>query len=75
MSRLGPAEMKMFGNITKMLPQNRAASRHVMGALVQYYQVRYMYERGSFWEPHLAPDAGAIWQNQRDTRAAAPVLA
>jgi hypothetical protein len=75
MSRLGSAEMRMFGNIMKMLPQNRAASRHVMGALVQYYQVRYMYERGSFWEPHLASDAGATWQRQRDNRVAAAVLA
>jgi hypothetical protein len=74
MSRLGGAEAKMFRNVMKMLPRNRAASRHVMGALVQYYQVRYMYERGSFWEPHLAPDAGAIWQRQRESRPA-PVLA
>lgn len=65
MSRLGPAEARMFGNIMTMLRHNPAASRHVMGALVQYYQIRYMYERGSFWDPMPAPDAGALWQRQR----------
>ena len=75
MSRRGPAERRMLANITKMLPQNRAASRHVMGALFQYYQVRYMFERGSFWEPDLAAEAGAFWMGQRDTRIAVPVLA
>ena len=75
MSRRGPAERRMLANITKMLPQNRAASRHVMRALFQYYQVRYMFERGSFWEPDLAAEAGAFWMGQRDTRIAVPVLA
>jgi hypothetical protein len=71
MSRLGPAETRMFGNIMKMLRDNRAASRHVMGALVQYYQIRYMYERGSFWEPQIAPEASAMWLARRQ----APALA
>jgi hypothetical protein len=73
MSRLGPAEMRMFGNVMKMLRHNRAASRHVMGALVQYAQVRYMYEQGHFWEPQLSPDAAAMWRSQRESRMAPPV--
>jgi hypothetical protein len=72
MSRLGPAELRMFANIMKMLRDNRAASRHVMGALVQYYQVRYMYERGSFWEPQIAPATTALWLERRQQ---APALA
>jgi hypothetical protein len=75
MSRLGPAEMRMFGNIMKMLRHNRAASRHVMGALLQYYQVRYMYERGSFWEPHIAPATTALWLERRQAPAQALALA
>ena len=75
MSRRGPSERRMLANIIKMLPQNRAASRHVMGALFQYYQVRYMFERGSFWEPDLAAEAGAFWMGPRETRSAVPVLA
>jgi len=75
MSRLGAAEARMFANIMKMLRDNGAASRHVMGALVQYYQVRYMYERGSFWEPQIAPATTAMWLERRQAPAAALALA
>jgi hypothetical protein len=73
MSRLGAAETRMFGNVMRMLRHNRAASRHVMGALVQYYQIRYMYEHGSFWEPQLPPNAAALWRGQRESHVAQPV--
>jgi hypothetical protein len=46
-----------------------------MGAWVRYCQVRYMYECGSFWEPHLAADAGAMWKRERENPVAAPALA
>jgi len=66
MSRMGAAERKMLANILKLFPTNPAASQHVMGALFMYYQIRYMYEAGSFWEPMLAADAGMQWQRQRE---------
>ena len=66
MSRMGAAERKMLANILKLFPTNPAASQHVMGTLFMYYQIRYMYEHGSFWEPMLAADAGARWQRQRE---------
>jgi radical SAM superfamily enzyme YgiQ (UPF0313 family) len=72
LSQLGPAEAKMVGNVLKMVSQNRDVSRPVMGALLQYHQVRFMYEGGQFWEPTLAPDAGAIWQARRLDNSAIP---
>ena len=66
MSRMGAAERKMLANILKLFPTNPAAGQHVMGTLFMYYQIRYMYEHGSFWEPMLAADAGARWQPQRE---------
>ena len=59
--RLGPAEGTMFANIMKMLRRNPAATRRVMGAMVQYCQVRYMYEQSEFWEPALEADSDTRW--------------
>jgi radical SAM superfamily enzyme YgiQ (UPF0313 family) len=70
MSRMGAPERKMLANILKMFPSNPAAGQHVMGALFMYYQIRYMYELGSFWEPMLAADAGAVWAQQRREQVA-----
>ena len=62
--RLGPAEEKMFSSLMKKLLLNRDATRHIMGDLVRYCQVRYMYERGQLWEPTLSEAADGIWMGQ-----------
>src|SRR5947209_8852019 len=72
MSRTGAAERKMLSNILKMFPQNPAAAQHVMGALFMYFQIRYMYEHGRFWEPMLPANAGAMWQAQPRREVAVP---
>jgi hypothetical protein len=71
-SRMGAAERKMLSNILKMFPQNPAAAQHVMGALFMYFQIRYMYEHGRFWEPTLPVDSGAMWQAQPRREVAVP---
>jgi hypothetical protein len=74
MSKLGPAESKMFSNIVKMFRKNPAATQHVMGSLFFYYQARYMYEVGQFWEPMLPASASERWlqQRQRPSQVAVP---
>jgi radical SAM superfamily enzyme YgiQ (UPF0313 family) len=74
-SRLGPAEKKMLGNVLKMVRENPAATPYVMANLFQYAQARHMYERGNFWEPQIAANAGAILPRPREIGAAAPALA
>jgi hypothetical protein len=49
----------MLANIAKKLNLNRSATKSVVRAMVQYCQIRYMYEHGHFWEP-------AIDQNTAD---------
>jgi hypothetical protein len=71
-SRLGAAEKKMLGNILKMFPQNPAAGPHIMGALFQYAQVRYMYEQGHFWEPMLSAAAAPVVPLRPLERVAVP---
>lgn len=71
-SRLGPAEKKMLSNILKMFPQNPAAGPHIMGALFQYAQVRYMYEQGHFWEPMLSNAAAPVVPGVPLERVAVP---
>ena len=71
-TRMGAVERRMLANILKMFPKNPAAGQHVMGALFMYYQIRYMYELGSFWEPMLPADSGAVWERQRQREVAVP---
>ena len=40
----------MVASITRKVRGNRAAAPHVLGALVQYSQIRYMYERRAMWD-------------------------
>jgi radical SAM superfamily enzyme YgiQ (UPF0313 family) len=51
---LGPAEAQMCAGIGKRLVEKPAAADYVLPALVQYLQVRYVYEQGSLWNPALA---------------------
>jgi hypothetical protein len=48
---LGPDEEKMFLSIIKKLRRNRQAASEVLGCMLQYCQVRHMYELCQFWDP------------------------
>ena len=61
---LGPDEEKMFLSIIKKLRGNRQAASEVLGCMLQYCQVRHMYERCQFWDPTLVPDADPMWHRQ-----------
>lgn len=52
--RLGPAEAKMWARISQALRRKREATAPVFSALLQYRQIRYMFENGQLWDPHPA---------------------
>jgi len=55
--RLGPGEQVMWKRIRKGISRKPESAEFVFPMLVQYLQIRYMYERGNFWESHLPSDA------------------
>ena len=55
--RLGPEEAQMWSQIAKALRKKPQATRPVFAALMQYRQIRYMYEHCGTWQ---APDQAAI---------------
>ena len=61
---IGPEEEKMFLSIIKKLRGNRQAASEVLGCMLQYCQVRHMYERCQFWDPTLVPDADPMWHRR-----------
>lgn len=64
MRHLGPAEEKMFSNLIKKLRRNREAAGEVLGCMLQYCQVRYMYEQCQLWDPALDWNADTVWQER-----------
>jgi hypothetical protein len=58
---LGPAEEKMFASIIHKLRRNREAAGEVLGCLLQYCQVRHVYERCQLWDPTLSGDTDILW--------------
>jgi radical SAM superfamily enzyme YgiQ (UPF0313 family) len=62
MRHLGPAEEQMFSNVIRRLRRNREAAGEVLGCMLQYCQVRYMYERCELWDPALGWEADTVWQ-------------
>ncbi len=52
--RLGPEEARMFFEITAATIGKPVTQKLVLLMMMQYSQVRYMYQQGRFWEPHLA---------------------
>jgi hypothetical protein len=54
LTRLGPAEAAMWARVRGALQKRPAATPHVIPTLLQYLQVRYMYERSGVWQPELA---------------------
>ncbi len=53
----GPEELKMLGRIVQALAKKPAAFDFVGSMLLQYQQIRYMYDKGQFWETQLASES------------------
>jgi radical SAM superfamily enzyme YgiQ (UPF0313 family) len=50
----GAEEAKMFSDVTKLTIKSNEARPFMMKTLAHYVQVRYMAEKGSFWDPQLS---------------------
>jgi radical SAM superfamily enzyme YgiQ (UPF0313 family) len=56
--QLGDEERLMWDRVTAAARKKPITMHAVTGALVQYLQIRHMYQLGQFWEPQLAsPEA------------------
>ncbi len=55
--RLGPGEQVMWTRIRKGISRKPESAEFVIPMLVQYLQIRYMYERGHFWESQFSSGA------------------
>jgi radical SAM superfamily enzyme YgiQ (UPF0313 family) len=53
---LGPEEDTMWTRIGRAIAGKPDAKDFVFAALLQYMQIRYMYDLGQFWEPRLAAE-------------------
>jgi hypothetical protein len=51
---LGPAEAEMWARVRRRLSERPEATAHVLAAVLQYVQARYMYEQCGIWDPALA---------------------
>ena len=54
LERFGPQEQEMCSRIRRELYERPELLGCVMGSLLQYMQVRYMYEQGRLWRSHPA---------------------
>jgi hypothetical protein len=59
LTRLGPAESAMWARVRVALQKRPLATQYVIPTLLQYLQIRYMYESSGMWQPELA-QAGAL---------------
>ena len=50
----GPAEAKMFSDVSALGKNNFEARQFLIRILAMYSQIVYMSEQGSFWDPQLA---------------------
>ena len=51
--QLGPGEAEMWSRVRKGLSKKPESAEFVIPMLVQYAQIRYMYQQGRFWDSHL----------------------
>ena len=65
MSKLGPARVEDVFQYSEDVPEKPGRHSARDGLVVFYYQARYMYEVGQFWEPMLPANASELWQQQR----------
>ena len=62
----------MWRRVMAAVARKPAARIFVLGAFVQYMQIRHMYDRGQFWEPQLAAGGYRPTSSMLDARAASP---
>ncbi len=55
--QMGDAELALFQGALTRLEQRAEARYYIYAHLIQYMQIRYMFEEGQFWEPALASAA------------------
>jgi hypothetical protein len=53
-SRLGPDESRMMRTVSAAIRERPDAAGFVIDSLLQYLQVRHMYQSQGFWDPRLA---------------------
>jgi hypothetical protein len=58
--RLGPAEAEMWTRLRRRLSAHPEAMEHVLAAVMQYLQARYMFEQSGLWDPSLAGQASPM---------------
>jgi hypothetical protein len=56
---LGDAEARMSSRVMAAVEKKPDAATFVFASLLEYAQIRHMYDQGQFWEPKLA-DAGGL---------------
>jgi hypothetical protein len=71
---LGPAEDRMWSRVTQAVSRKPDAAQFVFAALLNYMQIRYMYDKGQFWEPQPTTEPAvrppALTQLRRPSPAA-----
>ncbi len=55
--QLGEAELALFQGVLMRLERRVEARYYVYAHLIQYMQIRYMFEQGQFWDPALSSAA------------------
>lgn len=56
---MGPKEKEMAGDLSSRILAKPGAGNSLMGTLFQYNQIRFVYEQGHFWDPHIeVPEKG-----------------
>jgi hypothetical protein len=56
LASLGPEEARMCSQVAKLVTERMEIGPVIKAILVQYAQIRYMAEKGSFWAPQLVED-------------------
>jgi radical SAM superfamily enzyme YgiQ (UPF0313 family) len=57
--RMGPGEASMWGAVRAALSKKPQAAEFVTRMMMQYLQIRHMYDAGGIYEPHVEPLAPA----------------
>lgn len=62
---LGAPERQLWRRFLKVLGKNPEAGQFALPAMVQYMQIRFMYEHGRFWESRASTESTASAQERR----------
>jgi hypothetical protein len=75
LTRLGPAEAEMWRQVRRALQERPEATEHVLPTMIQYLQVRHMYESSGIWNPELARAAAPpAFDHVLETPPASPAM-